>query len=133
MQPDAGSELLPFAESAGIGVIAYSPMGSGLLTGTMTQERFDALPTADWRKNDDRFSPANLARSFELVDRLRLVAARHSVSPGEVAVAWTLRYPAVDGAIVGFRSAAQVDGVTGAARLELSDNDVAVINGRMFS
>lgn len=130
MQPEAEDELLPFAETAGIGVIAYSPMGSGLLTGTMTQDRFDALPTDDWRKHDDRFSPAKLVRSFELVERLRLVGARHGVSPGEVAVAWTLRNPAVDGAIVGFRDAAQVDGIAAASELELSDDDVAVIDGR---
>jgi aryl-alcohol dehydrogenase-like predicted oxidoreductase len=76
-------------------------MRAGLLTGTMTQERFDALPASDWRKHDERFAPDKLARSFELVERLQLVAARHAASLGEVAVAWTLRNFAVDGAIVG--------------------------------
>jgi aryl-alcohol dehydrogenase-like predicted oxidoreductase len=131
MQPAAADELLPYADERGIGVIVYSPMGSGLLTGTMTLDRFAALPDTDWRKNDARFSPEALARSFELVTRLKKVGERHGASPGEVAVAWALRHPAVHGAIVGFRSARQVDGVVGAAELELSDDDVELIAGRV--
>jgi len=129
MQPEAAEELLPYADDRGIGVIVYSPMGSGLLTGTMTLDRFAALPETDWRKSDARFSPEALARSFELAPRLKKVGERHGASPGEVAVAWALHHPAVHGAIVGFRSARQVDGVVGAAELELSDDDLAVIAG----
>jgi aryl-alcohol dehydrogenase-like predicted oxidoreductase len=130
MQPEAGNDLLTYAERAGIGVIVYSPMGSGLLTGTMTPERLASLPESDWRRRDKRFSPAALARSIELVPRLREVGRRHAASPGEVAIAWALHHPAVDGAIVGFRNADQVDGVFEAAALELSDADLDVIAGR---
>ena len=130
MQPDAADELLPYAKARGIGVIVYSPMGSGLLTGTMTLDRLDALPDTDWRKRDARFAPEALTRSFELVPRLRKVGERHGASPGEVAVAWALHHPAVHGAIVGFRSARQVNGVVGAAELELSDDDLAFIAGQ---
>jgi aryl-alcohol dehydrogenase-like predicted oxidoreductase len=129
MQPEAAAELLPFADSTGIGVIVYSPMGSGLLTGTMTQQRFAALPANDWRKNDPRFSPEKLARSFELVPRLRKVADElHAVSVGAVALAWTLQHPAVDGAIVGFRSASQVETVIGADEIALSDEVAASLS-----
>jgi aryl-alcohol dehydrogenase-like predicted oxidoreductase len=128
MQPEAAAELLPFAEEAGIGVIVYSPMGSGLLTGTMTQQRFDALPANDWRKNDPRFSPEKLARSFELVPRLRKVAELHSASLGAVAIAWALRNLAVDGAIVGFRDASQVDAIVSASSLTLSDEVAASLS-----
>jgi len=127
LQRDAERDLLPFARSAGIGVLVYSPMGSGLLTGTMTRERFNALPASDWRKNDDRFSAARLESSFEIVARLRRVGERHAATPGEVAVAWTLQNPAVDAAIVGFRRASQVEAIVGAASLDLSRDDMAEI------
>jgi aryl-alcohol dehydrogenase-like predicted oxidoreductase len=128
MQPEAGVELLPFAETNGIGVIVYSPMGSGLLTGRMTQQRFDALPTNDWRKNDARFAPDKLARSFELIPRLRAVAdGLDGAHLGSVAIAWTLRHPAVDGAIVGFRNASQVEELVGADELNLNDEVAAAL------
>lgn len=120
-------ELLPFAERVGIGVIAYSPMGSGLLTGKMTRERIENMPEDDWRKRDSRFREPQLTRNLELVAHLAAVAARHDTTPGAVAVAWTLRNPAVDGAIVGFRRPDQVDPLVPAASLELSDEDVAEI------
>jgi aryl-alcohol dehydrogenase-like predicted oxidoreductase len=123
-------EILPFAEREGIGVIAYSPMGSGLLTGKMTRERIESLPDDDWRKQNDRFREPQLSRHLALVDRLRTVAGRHGTTPGAVAVAWTLLNPAVDGAIVGFRRPDQVDPLVDAGSLELSDNDVALIEGR---
>jgi aryl-alcohol dehydrogenase-like predicted oxidoreductase len=129
MQPAAASELLPYAERHDIGVIAYSPLGSGLLTGTMTAERLASLPEHDWRRHDNRFSPAALARSFDLAPRLREIGERHGASPGEVAIAWSLRHPAVHGAIVGFRSAEQVDGMIRAASLELTDDDLDLIEG----
>ncbi len=102
-------EILPFAEREGIGVIAYSPMGSGLLTGRMTRERIENLPDDDWRKHDERFREPELSRHLAQVERLEAVAERYDTTPGAVAVAWALRNPAVDGAIVGFRRPDQVD------------------------
>jgi aryl-alcohol dehydrogenase-like predicted oxidoreductase len=117
-------EILPFCEREGIGVIVYSPMASGLLTGTMTRERIEALPDDDWRRRSERFREPQLSRNLELVERLKRVAERHGVSAGAVAVAWTLRNPAVDGAITGFRRPGQVEPILAAAALELSDDDV---------
>jgi aryl-alcohol dehydrogenase-like predicted oxidoreductase len=121
------AEILPYAEAADIGVIVYSPMGSGLLTGAMTRERIAGLAEDDWRKHDARFNEPQLTRHLALVDRLAAVAARHDTNPGAVAVAWTLRNPAVDGAIVGFRRAGQVDPLIAAANLELDYADVQEI------
>ena len=121
------AEILPFAEREGIGVIAYSPMASGLLSGKMTRERIENLPDDYWRKRSERFREPQLSRNLELVKRLDRVANRHGVTAGTIAVAWTLRHPAVDGAIVGFRRPDQVDPLVPAAGLELSDEDVAEI------
>ena len=123
------AEILPFAEREAIGVIVYSPMGSGLLTGSMTRERIEALPDDDWRKRDPRFRDPELSRHLELVERLRSVAERHGTTPGAVAAAWTLRHPVVDAAIVGFRRPDQVDPIVAAANLELDAKDVAEIEG----
>jgi aryl-alcohol dehydrogenase-like predicted oxidoreductase len=122
-------EILPYCLERGIGVIVYSPMSSGLLTGRMTRERIAALPPDDWRGKSARFQEPQLSEALELVERLQRVADRHGVSPGAVAVAWTLRHPAVDGAIVGFRRPDQLDPIVVAAELELSDEDVAEILG----
>ncbi|MEA2662535.1 MAG: hypothetical protein QOH08_2107 [Chloroflexota bacterium] len=124
---DAEQDILPYAERQGIGVIVYSPMGSGLLTGRMTRERIENLPADDWRGHDARFREPQLSRHLALVDRLAAVADRYDTSPGAVAVAWTLRNPAVDGAIVGFRRPDQVDPILAAAGLHLTDADAAQI------
>jgi aryl-alcohol dehydrogenase-like predicted oxidoreductase len=121
---EAEQEILPLAERDGTGVIVYSPMGSGLLTGAMTRERISAFPDDDWRKNDPRFTEPQLSRHLALADRLRAVAGRHGVTPGAVAAAWTLRNPAVDGAITGFRRPDQVDPIVAAADLTLTGEDM---------
>jgi aryl-alcohol dehydrogenase-like predicted oxidoreductase len=120
-------EILPYTEHEGIGVIAYSPMGSGLLTGAMTRERIESLPSDDWRKHSERFQEPQLSRHLALVERLKNVAARLDSTPGAVAVAWTLNHPAMDGAIVGFRRPKQVEELIDAAGLELSAADMAEI------
>ena len=129
IERDAERELLTFAEREGVGVIAYSPMGSGMLTGGVTRERIGSLAEDDWRKHDARFNEPQLSRNLELVERLKAVAARYDTTPGAVAIAWTLRNPAVDGAIVGFRRPDQVDPIIVAANLELSREDAAEIEG----
>jgi len=127
---DAETELLPVAEREAIGVVVYSPMASGLLTGAMTRERIAQLPDDDWRKHDPRFTEPLLSQHLALVERLRTVADRHGTTPGAVAIAWALRNPAVDGAIVGFRRPGQVDPLVGAADLRLDAADVATMAGR---
>jgi aryl-alcohol dehydrogenase-like predicted oxidoreductase len=122
-------QVLPYIREHGIGVIAYSPMGSGMLTGAMTRERAAGLPESDWRKHDTRFNEPALSRNLELVDRLRVVADRYDTTPGAVAVAWTLHNPAVDGAIVGFRRPDQVDPILAAANLVLTEQDIDDIEG----
>jgi len=117
-------DILPYCLREGIGVIVYSPMASGLLTGAMTRERAAKLPKDDWRSSSPDFTEPNLSRNLSLVERLREVARRHNRTPGEVAIAWTLRNPAVTGAIVGARNARQADGVMRAGELKLSDKEV---------
>ena len=118
---------LPFCKEHGIGVLVYSPMQSGLLTGKMTRERLAALPESDWRRNGKYFQEPLLTTALETVERLKAVAGRHDRSPGEIAIAWTLRHPAVTGAIVGARRPDQVDGVIHGADVQLTLEDVSEI------
>jgi aryl-alcohol dehydrogenase-like predicted oxidoreductase len=127
LDPDVEDEILPYAGSEGIGVIVYSPMASGMLSGKMTRERIADMPEDDWRKRSPRFQEPELSLNLALVERLQAVGERHDVTAGAVAVAWTLRNPAVDGAIVGFRRADQVDSMIAAADLELTDDEVEEI------
>jgi aryl-alcohol dehydrogenase-like predicted oxidoreductase len=122
-------EILPYCRSNGIGVIVYSPMASGLLTGAMTRERAANLPDSDWRGRDLEFQEPRLSKNLALVERLRDVGARIQRPAGQVAIAWTLRNPAVTGAIVGARNAKQVGGNVDAATLRLTDREVAEIEG----
>jgi len=115
--------ILPFAREHGIGVINYSPMLSGMLTGKMTAERIAALPADDWRRRNAEFSEPRLSRNLKLVELLREIGKPHGVDPGVVAVAWTLHNPAVTAAIVGGRSGGQVEGVAPALSFRLSEED----------
>jgi aryl-alcohol dehydrogenase-like predicted oxidoreductase len=122
------AEILPFAQAHGIGVINYSPMVSGLLTGAMTAERVAAFPPDDWRRKAVEFNEPRLSRNLRLVDLLREIGRAHQVGPGVVAVAWTLHHPAITAAIVGGRSGKQVEGVTPALGFRLSEGEFARIN-----
>ena len=120
-------EILPYCGENDIGVIVYSPMRSGLLTGKMTAERVQNMPSDDWRRNADDFQEPRLSRNLELVERLTEIGERRGKSPAEVAIAWTLRHPAVTAAIVGGRRPDQVDGIIGAAEFRLSEDEIEEI------
>jgi len=128
VQPEVEDEILPYCQTQGIGVINYSPMGSGLLTGKMTRERIGALPPDDWRRKNDKFKEPKLSANLALVEVLGQIADRHECSVAEAAIAWTLHNPAVTGAIVGIRRPDQVDGVIGAAEVELTDEDISAVD-----
>jgi aryl-alcohol dehydrogenase-like predicted oxidoreductase len=120
-------EILPYCQQHGIGVIVYSPMGSGLLTGKMSKERVAQLPADDWRHTDRRFQDPHLSYALTIVETLRATGDRHGHSPGEVAIAWTLAQPAVTAAIVGARNAEQVEQNVRAADLHLSEAELREI------
>ena len=120
-------EILPFCMEQDIGVIVYSPMLSGMLSGNMTRERALNLPESDWRRNNKEFQEPRLRYNLELVEFLRTIGKKHGASPGEVAVAWTLRHPGVTAAIVGGRSSEQVEGTIGAAELRLAREETDAI------
>jgi aryl-alcohol dehydrogenase-like predicted oxidoreductase len=128
ISPEIENEVLPYCQQHNIGVIVYSPMKSGLLTGKMTRERVAAMPEDDFRRRAPAFQEPALTRNLELAELMRGIGARHGRNPGEVAIAWTLRHPAVTAAIVGMRSAAQVDGVIGALEFRLSPEEIAEID-----
>ena len=121
------TSTLPFALSHHIGVIVYSPMASGLLAGAMTRERIARLPEDDWRKHSPNFQEPLLSRNLRLVEILRSIGQRQKATPGEIAIAWALRNPAVTGAIVGVRSAQQVNGIAGAAEVRLNAEEMREI------
>jgi aryl-alcohol dehydrogenase-like predicted oxidoreductase len=120
-------DILPYCDLEDIGVIVYSPMASGLLTGAMTRERISKLPDDDWRKHSPDFNEPRLSAHLTLVERLRAIGKRHDCFPGAVAVAWTLRHPAVTAAIVGARKPEQVDDVVAAAAINLAPVDLIEI------
>ncbi|HZC07390.1 MAG TPA: aldo/keto reductase [Ktedonobacterales bacterium] len=122
------TEILPFCARNQIGVIAYSPMASGLLSGKMSRARVAAFPKDDWRRNSEWFTEPQLSRNLYLVETLRDIGSRHGRTAGEVAIAWTLRRPEVTGAIVGARRPEQLDGVIGAGAFRLSDEEIAEID-----
>jgi aryl-alcohol dehydrogenase-like predicted oxidoreductase len=124
---DIEAEILPFCARGNIGVIAYSPMASGLLTGGMTRQRIASLPADDWRKHHPDFQEPRLHRNLMLVRLLQAIGRQHGRSAAEVAIAWVLRQSAVTAAIVGARRPDQVQGVVGAAEFRLSPREVAEI------
>jgi len=126
-------DVLPFCAQNNIGVIVYSPMSAGLLTGAMTRERVLGFSAEDWRRNLPNFQEPLLSRNLRLVERLREIGERHGRAPGEVAIAWVLKHPAVTGAIVGFRSPQQFSGVVGALELHLQEDEVAEIERSLQS
>jgi aryl-alcohol dehydrogenase-like predicted oxidoreductase len=117
------AEILPYCQENKIGVINYSPMVSGLLTGKMTAERIAEMPADDWRKRSANFIEPRLSRNLKLVEILREIGNQHGVDPGVVAIAWTLRHSAITAAIVGARRPDQVDGVLPAATFRLSGQE----------
>jgi aryl-alcohol dehydrogenase-like predicted oxidoreductase len=125
--PEVEIEELPYCQEHDIGVIVYSPMKSGLLSGKMTRERIAAFPQDDFRGRSPHFREPLLTRNLKLAELLREIGARHGRTPGEVSIAWTLRHPAVTAAIVGVRTAAHVEGVIGAAEFRLLAEEVAEI------
>jgi len=128
LRPAAEVELLPFCLEHNIGVIVYSPMLSGMLTGAMTLERAAQFSVDDWRRQNKEFQEPRLSANLELVELLKRIGAPHKLSPGEVAIAWTLRNPAVSGAIVGGRNASQVEGIIGAGEFRLSQQEIGIID-----
>jgi aryl-alcohol dehydrogenase-like predicted oxidoreductase len=127
---DIEREVLPFCLAESIGVLAYSPMMSGLLTGKMTRERVESMPEDDWRKRDEEFQEPRLSRNLELVERLRAIGERHGRTPGEIAIAWVLANPAVTAAIVGARNGDQFAGTVGAAEVELNASEFEAISAQ---
>lgn len=127
---DVEKEVLPLCQSENIGVIGYSPMASGLLTGTMSAERIAKLPADDWRTRNPEFQEPKLSQNLQIAERLRKIGAKHGRTAGQVAIAWTLRHPAVTGAIVGARNAKQVEEIMNAPDFRLSEAEIAEIEGK---
>lgn len=127
VSPEIEDSILPYCGTNNIGVIVYSPMRNGLLSGKMTKERVTNLPEDDVRRRLPPFQEPNLSRNLALVEKLRAIGNRHGRTPGEVAIAWTLRRPEVTAAIVGLRNAGQLEGVIGAAGFRLSEAELAEI------
>ncbi len=131
--PEIEDEILPYCREHDVGVIPYSPMASGMLSGTMTRERIAGLPDDDWRKKHKRFKEPELTRNLKLADLLREIGAvrrsgGYGRTAGEIAIAWTLKHPAITAAIVGMRQPEQVDGVIHAADVELTAEDNRAID-----
>ncbi len=126
--PEADEEILPYCQEHGIGVINYSPMASGLLSGKMTRERIEAMPDDDWRKKHRRFKEPELTKNLKLAALMAEIGAGRGRTAGEVAICWTLQHPAITGAIVGMRGPEQVDGVIHAAEIELTEGENRAID-----
>jgi aryl-alcohol dehydrogenase-like predicted oxidoreductase len=125
--PSVEEEILPYCLKEDIGVIVYSPMYSGLLTGKMSAERIAAFPEDDWRKRDSEFLEPRLSRNLALQALLVEIGAKHGTTAAAVSIAWTLLNPAVTAAIVGARNAQQVEGFVAGAELQLDADDKSSI------
>lgn len=125
--------ILPYCQQHNIGVIAYSPMASGLLTGKMTAQRIADMEPDDWRRNGVQFQEPRLSQNLQLADVLRRIGERHNASTGAVAIAWTLRHPAVTAAIVGARRPNQIEETVTAANLQLTGDDLAEIDAFLYA
>jgi aryl-alcohol dehydrogenase-like predicted oxidoreductase len=121
----AEKDILPYCNLNHIGVIVYSPMGSGLLTGKMTRERIASLPDDDWRKQDYNYTEPRLSKNLNIAEAMKALARKKNVPTSQISIAWTLRNPAVTAAIVGMRSPQQAEETAGAAGLALTDEDAA--------
>lgn len=121
------SEILPYCREQNIGTLVYSPMASGLLTGKMTRERINNFPQDDWRRNNPEYQEPKLTKNLALADKLTEIGKRHNRPAAQVAIAWTLRHPAVTAAIVGGRNADQVQGTAPAADFRLTDEEIREI------
>lgn len=127
VQREVEESILPHAASTNVGVIVYSPMKNGLLSGKMTKARVENLPEDDFRRRSPYFQEPRLTATLNLVEDLRPIAAKYGCTVGELAIAWTLRHPAVTGAIVGLRNRAQIDGVIQSAKLNVEAGDFQTI------
>lgn len=127
IHPEVEQDILPYCEQNDIGVIVYSPMASGLLTGRMTKERVEQMPDDDWRKRDPEYQEPHLSRNLELAHVLQEIGQAHNVTAGVVAVAWTLRNPAVTAAIVGSRHPSQIEDMVSAAEFRLKESELKEI------
>ena len=130
---DIEKDLLPFCRERHIGVIVYSPMKSGLLTGKMTRERIASLPPDDFRPKTVSFQEPLLSRNLGVVEVLRGIGERHGRTPGEIAIAWTLRDPVVTAAIVGMRSAEQAKQIVRSAEFRLTPNEILEIENYLMA
>lgn len=128
VHPEVEKEILPYCEHYNIGVIVYSPMASGLLTGRMTKERVERMPGDDWRKRDAEFQEPRLSRNLELAKLLNEIGYIHNLPAGAVAIAWALRSPVVTGAIVGSRHPAQIEELIMAAEYRPDELELEQIN-----
>lgn len=125
---DADKEILPYCQQHDIGVIVYSPMASGLLTGQMTKERVANMPEDDWRKRDEEYQEPRLSRNIELANLLTEIGYEHNAPAGVIAIAWTLNNPAVTAAIVGSRHPSQIEDLVMAAELRLNESELEQID-----
>ncbi|MGB8319546.1 MAG: aldo/keto reductase [Ignavibacteriaceae bacterium] len=125
---DVEKEILPYCRKQNIGALAYSPMASGMLTGSMTLKRVNNFPDNDWRKGSPDFTEPELSRNLHIVEKLKAIGKKYDRNPGETAIAWVLTNPAVTGAIAGARNEKQVEGVYHASEFELSIEDIKEID-----